>query len=176
MTVYTIIPSPLDHILLTSDGAALTGLYLSDREGNLPSDRRWQRDDAAEPFDAARQQLAAYFDGALQHFDLPLAPVGTPFQQQVWRALGQIAYGETTSYGELARRVGNPLGARAVGLANGRNPLSIVVPCHRVIGADGKLTGYGGGLDRKKALLDFEASVLAHGPRSFTPTSQDVLL
>jgi methylated-DNA-[protein]-cysteine S-methyltransferase len=176
MTLYTIIPSPLDPILLLSNGTALTGLYLSDRDGNLPIDPGWQRDDAAAPFDAARQQLAAYFDGELQQFNLPLAPVGTPFQQQVWHALGQISYGKTTSYGELARRIGNPLGSRAVGLANGRNPLSIIVPCHRVIGANGKLTGYGGGLDRKRALLGWEASVLAHGPHSFTTTAQEMLL
>jgi methylated-DNA-[protein]-cysteine S-methyltransferase len=114
------------------------------------------RDDHAPPFAAVKEQLAAYFRGDLQAFDLPLAPAGTPFQRRVWQELARIPYGETISYGELARRVGNPKAARAVGLANGQNPLPIIVPCHRVIGSDGRLTGYGGGLPRKEALLALE--------------------
>jgi O-6-methylguanine DNA methyltransferase len=121
----------------------------------------WVRRDDALPFAAAKQQLAAYFEGRLREFDLPLAPIGTPFQQRVWEALRQIPYGLTLSYGELARRIGRPGSARAVGLANGRNPVAIIVPCHRVIGADGRLVGYGGGLGCKQALLAFEAAVLA---------------
>jgi len=112
----------------------------------------------------------AYFIGELTEFDLPLALHGTEFQRRVWAALLTIPYGATTTYGELARQVmGSPQGSRAVGLANGRNPISIIVPCHRVIGADGKLTGYGGGLPRKAALLDFEFAVRLRGPGPFPP-------
>lgn len=118
----------------------------------LPGDVR--RDDG--PFRAAREQLEAYFAGELEEFTLELAPAGTPFQQRVWRALLEIPFGTTESYGALARRIGLPQAARAVGLANGRNPISIVIPCHRVIGADGSLTGYGGGLERKRWLLAHE--------------------
>jgi methylated-DNA-[protein]-cysteine S-methyltransferase len=115
----------------------------------------WKRDDAA--LSEARAQLQAYFAGELRGFELPLAAEGTPFQQRVWRALCDIPYGETISYGELARRIGQPAAARAVGLANGQNPIAIVVPCHRVIGANGSLTGYGGGLERKRWLLAHES-------------------
>ena len=107
--------------------------------------------------DETERQLDRYFEGTLTEFDLPLGPRGTPFQQQVWAALCDIPYGETISYGELARRVGRPGSARAVGAANGSNPISIIIPCHRVIGSDGRLTGYGGGIDRKAWLLDHEA-------------------
>ena len=112
------------------------------------------RDDTVLP--ALQEQLAAYFARDLKEFDVQLAVSGTPFQQRVWAALATIPYGETWSYRELAEAVGNPKAVRAVGLANGRNPVSIVVPCHRVIGADGSLTGYGGGLERKSWLLDHE--------------------
>jgi methylated-DNA-[protein]-cysteine S-methyltransferase len=108
---------------------------------------------------AAASQLRAYFAGELTSFDLPLGPEGTPFQQKVWAALREIPYGVTASYGELAERIGQRSASRAVGLANGRNPIAIVVPCHRVIGSDGSLTGYGGGLDRKRFLLDLERRV-----------------
>jgi methylated-DNA-[protein]-cysteine S-methyltransferase len=105
---------------------------------------------------AARQQLAAYFDGELERFDLPLAPAGTAFQRRVWDAVAAIPYGTTASYSEVAAAVGRPAACRAVGAANGRNPLAIVIPCHRVVGAAGALTGYGGGLERKRVLLDLE--------------------
>ena len=174
---YTHIPSPIDPLLLTSDGVSLTGLYMTDdhygpaideKQWRIPEiPQGWVRDDDAQPFGRALEQLAAYFEGALTEFDLPLAMGGTPFQALVWKALKEIPYGTTTSYGELARRVGNPNGSRAVGLANGQNPISIIVPCHRVIGSNGKLTGYGGGLPRKAALLDFEFTVALHGPMSF---------
>jgi methylated-DNA-[protein]-cysteine S-methyltransferase len=167
MTYYTCIETPIDPILLTSDGTALTGLYMDlDRPG--PRVRKdWVRSDDAAPLAEARRQMALYFEGKLSQFDLPLALSGTPFQQQVWEALKEIPYGATISYGELARRIGQPSASRAVGMANGRNPIGIIVPCHRVIGANGKLTGYGGGLPRKEALLAFEASVLATGPQPF---------
>lgn len=112
-----------------------------------------------EPIRAAKRQLREYFDGERRDFDLPLAPAGTPFQRRVWDELRRIPYGETISYGELARRIGKPTASRAVGAANGRNPLAIVVPCHRVIGADGTLTGYGGGLPVKESLLAHEQGV-----------------
>jgi methylated-DNA-[protein]-cysteine S-methyltransferase len=117
---------------------------------------------------AARAQLDAYFAGEITSFDLPLSPRGTPFQQRVWAALRDIPFGETTSYGELARRIGDPKAVRAVGAANGRNPLPLVVPCHRVIGADGSLVGFGGGMDRKRWLLQHEGAV--YGETRFTVT------
>ena len=113
-----------------------------------------------EPFGPAIEQLDEYFSGERQDFDLPLAVAGTTFQQRVWAALREIPYGETESYGELAARIGSPGASRAVGLANGRNPIGIIVPCHRVIGASGSLTGYGGGIERKRQLLDMEREVL----------------
>jgi methylated-DNA-[protein]-cysteine S-methyltransferase len=118
----------------------------------------WTR--AEEPFEPVRRQLLEYFAGRRTEFDLRLSMAGTPFQESVWRALQEIPYGETISYGELARRIGRPADARAVGTANGRNPIAVVVPCHRVIGADGRLVGYGGGLERKRLLLDLEAGAL----------------
>ncbi len=151
MTVlYSILPSPIGEILLFGDREALAGLYMEP----WSVDPAWRRDDGA--FAAAREQLDAYFAGERTEFDLPLAPNGTEFQRRVWAALREIPYGETTSYGALAARIGAPGAARAVGLANGRNPISIVVPCHRVVGASGSLIGYGGGLERKRALLDLE--------------------
>ena len=179
---YSSTDSPIGPLLLTSDGVSLTGLYMSEyRHGPSAEDalsewgipatpgkkQRWIHDDNARPFSEAKEQLADYFEGKLTEFDLPLSMEGTEFQRRVWDALREIPYGTTTSYGELARRVGNPNGSRAVGLANGHNPISIIVPCHRVIGSNGKLTGYGGGLPRKAALLDFEFSVLINGPISF---------
>ncbi|XNL82775.1 methylated-DNA--[protein]-cysteine S-methyltransferase [Actinomadura madurae] len=113
-------------------------------------------DPDSEPFATVAEQLAAYFAGELTEFDMPLRLHGTPFQQRVWDALQEIPYGETTTYGELAVEIGSPSASRAVGLANGRNPVGVIVPCHRVVGSTGSLTGYGGGLDRKRYLLDFE--------------------
>lgn len=149
---YAITDSPVGPLTLVEVGGALAGLYLTDHR-HQPT-IAGPRDDTVLP--AVRDQLAAYFDGTLQEFDVPLAVTGTPFQQQVWKALATIPYGETWSYRELAEAVGNPKAVRAVGLANGRNPVSIVVPCHRVVGADGSLTGYGGGLPAKRFLLDLE--------------------
>jgi len=120
---------------------------------------------ASEPFEDARTQLAEYFAGRRRRFELPLAMDGTPFQRRVWQALREIPYGRTTSYGELAHRIGrSPSASRAVGMANGRNPIAVVVPCHRVVGADGSLTGFGGGLERKRLLLELEAAALAGAP------------
>lgn len=158
-------PSPVGDLLLTSDGTALTGLYLPDPRYGPTQGPGWVRGEEVPVLIETRRQLDQYFRGERTTFDVPLATAGTPFQQRVWRELCEIPYGRTWSYGELATRVGNPKASRAVGLANGRNPISIIVPCHRVIGADGSLTGYGGGLPCKKGLLSFESGVLRDGPR-----------
>ncbi len=155
---YSTMDSPCGELLLVSDGQALVAVWFPPHP-QLPSGA--VRADELPLLVEARHQFAAYFTGELHDFDLPLAPAGTPFQQEVWAALRAIPYAETTSYGALARSVGRPLAARAVGAANGRNPLAIVVPCHRVIGGDGTLTGYAGGHARKRLLLDLEAGVLA---------------
>jgi methylated-DNA-[protein]-cysteine S-methyltransferase len=158
MTFFTTEQSPVGEITLVGDGDALTGLYMTEHRHRpeLPPGAR--RDDA--PFAGARDQLGEYFAGDRTEFDLPLRMAGSPFQRTVWRALLDIGYGETVSYGELARRIGRPSASRAVGLANGRNPISIIVPCHRVVGSTGALTGYGGGMERKRFLLDLEAPAL----------------
>lgn len=150
--ISTIHESPVGPLTLHSNGAALTGLeFENPRYGLRPSPVGNDR-----ILDATRRQLDQYFAGKLRVFELPLTPQGTPFQQSVWAALLRIPYGLTRSYGQQAAAIGNPKAVRAVGLANGRNPISIVVPCHRVIGASGALTGYGGGVDRKRQLLDLE--------------------
>jgi methylated-DNA-[protein]-cysteine S-methyltransferase len=173
MSYYTYFDSPLQPMLLTSDGVSLTGVYMVEHKYGPEIEDGWVRRDDAIPFDEVKRQLSEYFSGRRTTFDLPLAPQGTLFQGRVWEELQKIPYGTTISYGELARRVGNANASRAVGLANGRNPISIIVPCHRVIGANGKLTGYGGGLPRKQALLAFEAAVLAYGARPFFLLSND---
>ena len=149
--------SPVGLLTLVGDGTHLTGLYLPSSKGN-PADGSGLRHDAA-PFSDAVAQLEAYFSGDRRDFDLPLAARGTDFQQRVWMALRTIPYGQTRSYRDIAQTIGAPKAMRAVGLANGRNPLSIVVPCHRVVGANGSLTGYGGGLRNKQLLLDLERGV-----------------
>jgi len=143
---------------LTAVDGVLTGLHMHHQRHAPPSSDGWVPDDAA--FKDVVAQLDAYFAGELLEFDVAMDMEGTDFQRRVWAGLCDIPYGETISYGELAGRVGNPNASRAVGLANGRNPVAIIVPCHRVIGADGSLTGYGGGLDRKVWLLDHERAVL----------------
>ncbi|CAN5811261.1 methylated-DNA--[protein]-cysteine S-methyltransferase [soil metagenome] len=158
MTVFTTVPSPIGEILLTMDAdGALTGLHMQPADPPPGA----SHNDAA--FAAVIDQLDAYFECKRQAFDVPMAATGTPFQQRVWRALGEIPYGETISYGELAAHVGQPGASRAVGSANGRNPISIIVPCHRVIAADGGLGGYGGGLDRKQTLLALEGAACVAG-------------
>lgn len=157
MTVfYTFLESPIGKFTLTSDGTALTGLYMELHKGMPETAQTWVLNDAAEPFALAKQQLSDYFAGASQDFTVPLKPSGTEFQVKVWSELLKIPFGKTISYGELARRIDSPKASRAVGLANGQNPISIIVSCHRVIGANGKLTGYGGGLPRKEFLLRLE--------------------
>jgi methylated-DNA-[protein]-cysteine S-methyltransferase len=158
---HTMIDSPIGPLTLVAVDGALTGLYM-DRQRYRPGTETFGERDHT-PFAQAIEQLEEYFAGRLTEFDLPLAFVGTPFQRLVWDALRQVPYGQTVSYGQLADRLGRPTAARAVGLANGHNPISIIVPCHRVVGAKGDLTGYGGGLERKRHLLDFERNVIGCG-------------
>ena len=164
---YETMDTPIGPITLIGDGKALSMVSLPESRRPLVIEPDWKREPNA--FVEAKRQFAAYFAGELIEFDLPLAPRGTDFQLGVWKALCTIPYAATISYAELARRIDNPNASRAVGLANGANPLSIIVPCHRVIGANGSLTGYGGGLRAKQILLDLERR---HAPRQqFTLTS-----
>lgn len=152
MIYRTTIPSPIDPLTIDSDGEFIVDIWMGEPRPGVET----MSDPGLAVFKSARQQLDAYFNRELTEFDLPLKPQGTPFQLTVWRALMDIPYGTTISYGELARRVGNPNAQRAVGLANGKNRIPIVIPCHRVIGANGKLVGFGGGLPRKITLLEIE--------------------
>ncbi|MFG3027439.1 methylated-DNA--[protein]-cysteine S-methyltransferase [Streptomyces sp. NPDC048253] len=154
MKQHTIVDSPYGPLTLVADDGVLCGLYMTEQRHRPPEENFGPRDDTL--FGDAEEQLEAYFAGELKEFSLELRLHGTPFQRSVWDGLRKIPYGETRTYGELAEALGNPTASRAVGLANGRNPIGIIVPCHRVIGAGGGLTGYGGGLDRKRRLLDFE--------------------
>jgi methylated-DNA-[protein]-cysteine S-methyltransferase len=160
MILFTEIQSPIGRLLLTSDGVALTGVHMETDRYPPRRDATWTHNASAEVLVAAARQLQQYFAGQRHDFDLPLAAAGTTFQQKVWRSLREIPYGVTWSYGALARRIEQPTASRAVGLANGRNPIAIIVPCHRVIGANGTLTGYGGGLPRKQWLLQHERTTL----------------
>ena len=156
MIYFTFYESPIQELRLVSDGRSLIGLYTMSEKHHQTPPSDWREDETIAPFPETKQQLTAYFAGTLTEFDLPLQMSGTPFQQRVWEALKTIPYGTTLSYGELAQQIGQPTASRAVGLTNGHNPMSIIVPCHRVIGANGKLTGYGGGLERKQWLLHHE--------------------
>jgi methylated-DNA-[protein]-cysteine S-methyltransferase len=151
---YAVLESPIGPLLLSGTDAGLSAIEFAHNGRPAPPGAGWREDRTAQA--EALRQLAAYFAGELREFDLPLAPRGTTFQLAVWRELQRIPYGETISYAELARRVGRPRTVRAVGAANGRNPLPVVIPCHRVIGSDGRLTGYAGGLDLKRRLLALE--------------------
>jgi methylated-DNA-[protein]-cysteine S-methyltransferase len=152
--VHTVMDSPIGPLTLVAEDGALAGLYMTEHRHQPPAETFGEPDATALLTSVA--QLEEYFAGERTEFDLPLAMNGTPFQRTVWNALREIRYGETVSYRELAERIGRPTAIRAVGLANGKNPISIVVPCHRVIGSGGDLTGYGGGLARKRHLLDLE--------------------
>ena len=165
-TTFTRFSSPVGELVLAATDSGITGVYFpTSRLGAAPLERKdWVEDDGRGPASAllaqARRQLEEYFAGARTTFDLPLSAVGTPFQRRVWDALRAIPYGTTLSYSELARRLGDVRATRAVGAANGRNPIPIIVPCHRVVGADGSLTGFGGGLDRKRWLLEHEGVLM----------------
>jgi methylated-DNA-[protein]-cysteine S-methyltransferase len=159
----SVVASPIGPLTLVAAGGALAGVYM-DAQRHLPDTVAQaapasQDGPDAAPLAAAARQLAEYFAGQRTEFDLPLEMAGTDFQRRVWAALREIPYGETVSYGELARGIGKASASRAVGLANGKNPFAVVVPCHRVVGSDGSLTGYGGGLDRKRFLLALEQRV-----------------
>ena len=155
---YDVVATPIGRLIVASDGQAISGVWMANAD---PDDDRWaERRGTDALLGDARAELLAYFEGKLEVFTVPLAPNGTEFQRRVWSALTEIPYGTTISYAELARRVRNEAAVRAVGAANGRNPIPIIVPCHRVIGSDGSLTGFGGGLERKRWLLHHENSLL----------------
>jgi methylated-DNA-[protein]-cysteine S-methyltransferase len=156
---YTTFESPVGPLLLAGDSLALRQVSFRSSKRSAPPQADWRQDQ--KPFAEVVRQLQAYFGGELKEFDLPLAMEGTEFQLRVWNALRAIPYGETISYTQLAGRIGNPKAVRAVGLANGSNPIPIIVPCHRVIGSDGSLTGFGGGLSTKKMLLELENKQLS---------------
>lgn len=157
-TTHTIMASPLGELTLVADDGVLAGVYFPDHARRPDATTLGARVDRG--FDAVVEQLGEYFRGERMRFDLPLAPRGNPFRQKVWSLLRRIPYGETRSYGQLAEELGNRALAREVGAANGRNPISVIVPCHRVVGADGRLVGYAGGLDRKRFLLDLEGAAI----------------
>jgi methylated-DNA-[protein]-cysteine S-methyltransferase len=163
-TYYTNMHSPIDDLLLVSSGNALTGVWMEETHNGSAVKGAWKRDPG--PFREVVRQLQAYFEGELRRFDLPIALQGTDFQQVVWAGLRTLGFGERVSYGELAQRIGRPGAGRAVGHANARNPIAIIVPCHRVIAAGGLLGGYGGGLGRKQWLLEHEARVAAPRAKS----------
>jgi methylated-DNA-[protein]-cysteine S-methyltransferase len=161
--VFTTTPSPVGQLTLVGEGDELIGLYFDGDTSATPG-AHWVRDDRR--LRPVVTQLKEYFAGGRTRFDLRLAPRGTAFQKAVWAALLGIPFGETTSYGDIARAIGKPAASRAIGGANHRNPIAIVIPCHRVIGADGSLTGYGGGLGHKRLLLDLETRVRPARPRA----------
>jgi methylated-DNA-[protein]-cysteine S-methyltransferase len=162
MLLYDIMPSPVGDLMLVANDTHLTGVRFAPHPNVDLAARGWRRARGGTPADeilaSTRRQLDDYFAGVATEFELPLGPTGTSFQTRVWDALRGIPFGETISYGELARRLGDPKAMRAVGSANGKNPIPIIVPCHRVIGADGSLTGFGGGIDRKRWLLAHEGA------------------
>lgn len=157
---YSYLESPVGPLLIAGDAHAIHFINFPKGGRGVKPQAGWT-ESARGPVSDALRQLREYFAGKRIEFDLPLAPEGTDFQRNVWRRLQEIPYGETISYGELAKRIGNPKASRAVGAANGQNPIPIVIPCHRVIGANGKLTGFGGGLPTKEALLALEARQLS---------------
>jgi methylated-DNA-[protein]-cysteine S-methyltransferase len=169
MTIYRRLQTPVGELLLTASDTALTGVYFpTSRRGPPPTHRADWTEDAgqgptgptSEMLARAVQQLNEYFAGQRTTFDLPLEAMGSVFEHRVWKALRSIPYGTTTSYGDLAKRLGDPNATRAVGSANGKNPIPIIIPCHRVVGANGDLTGFGGGLDRKRWLLEHEGVLM----------------
>ena len=159
MHYYDLFESPCGQMLLVADRDGLAGVYFEGQKYFPQMQPEWRRDAHHAPLRQARRELAEYFAGERERFETLLAPKGTPFQHAVWKAISTVGYGDTITYGELARRAGCPHSARAAGAATGRNPLTIIVPCHRIVGSDRSLTGYAGGLDRKRALLALETKV-----------------
>ena len=159
MRYYDFYASPQGQMLLVAHEEGLAGVYF-DGQKYLPQvASQWRRDAQHAALRQAKRELAEYFGGERKRFDVALAPEGTPFQRSVWKAIASVGFGETISYGELAKRAGCPGSARAAGAATGRNPIGIIVPCHRIVGSNGSLTGYAGGLDRKRALLALESGI-----------------
>jgi len=166
-TTFARFPSPIGELVLTASETALKGVFFPIRRNRSAPEAGWVEDDGRGPAGAllarVRRQLTEYFEATRTSFDLPLDAAGSAFERRVWDLLRTVPYGATTSYGELARRLGDPRATRAVGAANGKNPIPIIVPCHRVVGARGELTGFGGGLDRKRWLLEHEGALLRLG-------------
>ena len=156
MTRYAKFLTPLGAVLATAEGGFVTSVNFIAAKSAPPLGKDWEEDPNSSPLKECAEQLADYFAGTLQRFDLPVAPRGTPFQERVWREIERVPFGQTITYSELASRAGAPGSARAAGAATGRNPIWIVVPCHRIVGVDGSLTGYAGGLERKRKLLEIE--------------------
>ena len=156
MRYYDTYESPHGRMLLVATEDGVCGVFFNGQKYFPEKDSDWTRDGNHAPLKQAKRELAEYFAGRRKHFEVALDPEGTPFQRSVWKAIAKVRFGETISYGELARRAGHPGSSRAAGAATGRNPVSIIVPCHRIMGADGSLTGYAGGLNRKRALLALE--------------------
>ena len=159
MKYYDLYESPHGQMLLVATGEGLYGVYFEGQKYHPQIDAAWRRDGAHAPLRNGRRELGEYFGGEREAFETPLTPEGTPFQQCVWKAISSVAFGRTITYGELARRAGCPGSVRAAGAATGRNPLTIIVPCHRIVGSNGSLTGYAGGLARKRALLALESGI-----------------
>jgi methylated-DNA-[protein]-cysteine S-methyltransferase len=166
-TTFLTIPSPVGDLVIAATGDAISGVYFATSRQDPPPLAGWTPDDgrgaASMLLARARDELGEYFDGTRTRFDLPLAPAGSVFERRVWDLLREIPYGTTTTYGALARRLGDPRASRAVGAANGRNPIPIIVPCHRVVGARGELTGFGGGIACKRWLLEHEGALIPLG-------------
>ena len=158
MHYYDYYESPHGRMLLVASGEGLSGVYF-DHQKYLPQVEGWRRDARHAPLRQAKQELSEYFGGERKRFETALAPEGTSFQRSVWKAISSVGFGDTITYAELARRAGFPGSARATGAATGRNPIGIIVPCHRIVGSNGSLTGYAGGLDRKRALLALESGI-----------------
>ena len=159
MLYYDYYQSPRGRILLVADDRALTGVYFAGQKYHPRIDEQWKRADRHEPLRQAKRELSEYFDGKRTRFTVEVSPHGTPFQRAVWKAIADVRFGQTIAYGELAERAGYPGSARAAGAATGRNPISIIVPCHRIVGSNGSLTGDAGGLAKKRALLELEGCV-----------------
>ena len=159
MRYYDFTTSPYGQMLLVADGEGISGIYFEGQKYCSRIAPEWRREEQHAPLRQAKQELAEYFGGEREQFGTALAPKGTPFQHAVWKAISTVKFGETITYSELASRAGHSGSARAVGAATGRNPVSIIVPCHRIVGADGSLTGYAGGLERKRALLALESGI-----------------
>jgi methylated-DNA-[protein]-cysteine S-methyltransferase len=159
MRYYDLYESPHGQMLLVAEGEGLSGVYFEGQKYHPQVEAEWRRDARHARLRQAKRELAEYFGGERERFETALAPEGTPFQQSVWKAISTVNFGKTITYGELARRAGCVGSARAAGAATGRNPLTIIVPCHRIVGSSGSLTGYAGGLDRKRALLALESGI-----------------